>query len=402
MISEETMSIGSKRELYQVVNNRYHRANKVEKGKILDEYSANAGLSRKYATRLLNEGYKRGKKKPGPTPRYAKDQEFLEALRLFWRTLNYPCGKLLKPTLEELTSLYTLNCGGKLSESTKAKLLTVSSSTIDRLCRRWKAKKGKSTTKPGSILRTEIPIQGSRWDIEKPGFVEADTVAHCGESAKGPFISSLTLTDIATQWTENRAIWSKSGKATLEAIRDMQKTFPFELKGFDSDNGSEFMNVFLKKYFLKQNINFTRSRPYRKNDNAHVEQKNWSHVRQLLGYGRFENPDLVPVLNELYKNYWGWYKNMFIPCMKLIEKRQVGSKIYRIHDKPMTPYQRVLNSPHVSEEKKQVLKKIRESLDPFSLKAEIDKRLQVVRRLASVSFEQWINSHPDVIEVLPS
>lgn len=130
--------------------------------------------------------------------------------------------------------------------------------------------------------------------------------------------------------------------------------------------------------------------------------KNWSHVRQLLGYGRFENPDLVPVLNDLYKNYWNLYKNMFIPCMKLIEKKQINSKIYRIHDKPLTPYQRVLNSPHVSEEKKQMLKEIRESLDPFTLKAEIDKRLQIVWRLASVSFKQWINSHPDMIEVLPS
>lgn len=401
MITGEGMSISGKRELFQVVKTRYHKANKPEKSKILDEYSANAGLNRKYATRLLNEGYKRGKRKPGPSPRYSNDQEFLHILRIFWRTLNYPCGKILKPAIEELSNLYTIN-HGNISSEVRAKLITVSSSTIDRLCRNWKAKKGKSTTKPGSILRTEIPIQGCKWDVEKPGFVEADTVAHCGESAKGPFISSLTLTDIATQWTENRAIWSKSGKATLEAIRDMQKTFPFELKGFDSDNGSEFMNKFLKSYFQKHNINFTRSRPYRKNDNAHVEQKNWSHVRQLLGYGRFENPDLVPVLNDLYKNYWCWYKNMFIPCMKLIEKKQVGSKIYRVHDKPKTPFHRVIDSPHVLEEKKQMLKEIRQSLDPFTLKAEIDARLKIVRRMASVSFEQWINSHPDLLEVLPS
>ena len=399
IVSEINMSISTKRELFEAVKSRYHRANKGQKGVILDEFSANAGLNRKYATRLLNEGYRRGKKKPGPTPKYSNDKEFLFILRTFWKTLNYPCGKLLKPAIVEMAILYELKKHGVISDTVKEKLNTISSSTIDRICRQWKAKKGKSTTKPGSILRTEIPILGNRWDESVPGFVEADTVSHCGESAKGPFISSVTLTDIATQWTENRAIWSKSSKATLDAIRDMQKSFPFELKGFDSDNGTEFMNKYLKKYFLKQNIDFTRSRPYRKNDNAHVEQKNWSHVRQLLGYGRFENPDLVPVLNDLYKNYWGWYKNMFIPCMKLIEKRQVGSKIYRVHDKPQTPYQRVLNSQYVSEEKKLELKKIRESLDPFTLKAEIDKRLQIVRRLASVSFEQWIMNHPDTIEI---
>ena len=401
MITGEGMSITTKRELFRIVSVRYHQASKAKKGQILDEFSANASLSRKYAIRLLNEGYKGGKKKPGPSSRYANDLEFLEILRIFWKTLNYPCGKLLKPMLIELSHLYVLKVGS-ISEPVQHKLSIISASTIDRLTRRWKTKKGKCTTKPGSILRTEIPIQGSRWDVEKPGFVEADTVAHCGESSKGPFISSLTLTDIATQWTENRAIWSKSGKATLQAIRDMQKTFPFEIKGFDSDNGSEFLNKFLVKYFRKQDITFTRSRPYRKNDNAHVEQKNWSHVRQLLGYGRFENPDLVPVLNDLYKNYWGWYKNMFIPCMKLIEKKQLGSKIYRIHDKPQTPFHRVLASPYVSEEKKQMLKEIRESLDPFTLKAEIDKRLKIVRRLASVSFEQWIDSHPNILEVTPS
>ncbi len=297
------MSISTKRELFEAVKSRYHRANKEQKGVILDEFSANAGLNRKYATRLLNEDYRRGKKKPGPTPEYSNEKDFLFILRTFWRTLNYPCGKLLKPAISELAIIYELGEHGVISDSVKIKLSTVSSSTIDRICRQWKSKKGKSTTKPGSILRTEIPILGNRWDESVPGFVEADTVSHCGESAKGPFISSVTLTDIATQWTDNRAIWSKSSKATLEAIRDMQKSFPFELKGFNSDNGTEFMNKYLKKYFLKQNIDFTRSRPYRKNDNAHVEQKNWSHVKQLLGYGRFENPDLVPVLNDLYKNY---------------------------------------------------------------------------------------------------
>src|SRR5262249_31532820 len=160
----------------------------------------------------------------------------------------------------------------------------------------------------------EIPIQGKCWDQSIPGFVEADTVAHCGTSMKAPFISSLTLTDIATQWTENRAIWNRGAGETLKAIEDMKQSFPFELQGFDCDNGSEFLNHHLQRYFQERNIRFTRSRPYRKNDSAHVEQKNWSHVRQLVGYGRFENPDLLPVLNDLYKNYWNPFKNFFLPC----------------------------------------------------------------------------------------
>ena len=381
------LSMSSKSELFDVVSKRYHRANKVEKGRILDEFSANLGFSRKYAIRLLNEGYKRGKKRPGPRAIYGNDAEFCRVLRRMWRLLHYPSGKLLKPELGILIPYYE-NHYESISESVKEKLTRVSSATLDRILRKYK-RRGKATTKPGSLLRTEIPIQGCIWNESIPGFMEADTVAHCGMTTRGEYIHTLTLTDIATSWTECRAIFGKSAHNTLDAIRDIQKHLPFPLQGFDSDNGTEFINQHLVRYMAAQNVRMTRSRPYRKNDNAHVEQKNYSFVRQIMGYGRMENPDLIPIMNELYRDNWCLLKNMFTPCMKLIEKKRVGSKIYKIHDKPRTPYNRVLESEHVSDEYKQKLQTLYEALDPFTLKNNVDNLSKIIKKLSKVSFKDW-------------
>ncbi len=380
------MSIGSKRELYSVVKLRYQYASRDQKSRILDEYSANAGISRKYAIRLLNEGYRKGKKKPGRKSIYSNDREFCEALRIVWKLFNYSSGKILTPQIPELLKHYELHYPA-LSVETKNKFLKVSSATVDRILRKYKSR-GKVTTKPGSLLRTEIPIQGNVWEESKPGFLEADTVAHCGMTTQGIYINTVTLTDIATQWTECRAMFGKGAHETLLAINEMKSSFPFEMKGFDSDNGSEFINQHLVRYMAERNIKFTRSRPYKKNDNAHVEQKNYSFVRQLMGYARLENPDLVPVMNEVYVN-WCRLKNFFIPNMKLIEKRRVGSKIYKVHDKPITSYQRVLNSSHVSDEKKLQLQRFYESLDPFQLKKNMDALTKQIPALARISFNDW-------------
>lgn len=218
-------------------------------------------------------------------------------------------------------------------------------------------------------------------------------MAHCGASGKGPFILTVTLTDIATQWTESRAIWTKTIERVVGAIQDIESTMPFPIQGFDCDNGSEFLNDHLIRYFKKKRIPLTRSRPYRKNDNAHVEQKNWMHARQLFGYARFENPDLVPVMNDIYARLWFPYKNFFIPRMKLKEKIRVGSRIVRKYDEPMTPYHRVLASPLIPEEKKLQLQEQIKNLNPFRLKDEINKRMQLVQRLARVSFDEWQLAH---------
>ncbi len=383
------MTRASKREYFQAIIRRYHRSNRKGKSQILDEFCQVCELNRSYAIRLLNQGYKRKSKRPGRVSKY-QDPEFLKVLTRIWSTTGWVCGKLLKRALPRWVPLYESRIG-VIAEPHRKKLLLVSAATIDRLLRgaRAKAGKGKGITKPGSLLRSEIEICGSIWDETRPGFVEADTVAHCGSSSQGPFVLSVTLTDIATQWTESRAIWTKTAERVVEAIKDIETSMPFPIQGFDCDNGSEFLNDHLVRYFKNKRIPLTRSRPYRKNDNAHVEQKNWMHARTLFGYGRFENPDLVPIMNDIYKNLWSPYKNFFIPGMKLKEKIRVGSRIVRKYDTPMAPYDRVVASPDVPEEKKQQLTEWMKTLNPFDLKDEIDKRMNLVRKLARISFDEW-------------
>ena len=219
---------------------------------------------------------------------------------------------------------------------------------------RLKLRKGLSGTKPGSLLKNQIPIRTDNWDINKPGFIEADTVAHCGNSLAGDFIWSITMTDILTGWTENRAVWNKGAIGVNKQVKDIENRLPFELLGFDCDNGSEFLNHHLLRYFTdrKNKVNFTRSRPYKKNDNAHVEQKNWTQVRHLFGYDRLDIKSLVEPMNDLYSNEWSLYNNFFRPSQKLIKKTKINSKYIKKYDKPKTPYERLLDSGILSEEKK--------------------------------------------------
>jgi hypothetical protein len=266
---------------------------------------------------------------------------------------------------------------------THEQLLSVSAATIDRLLKPVRAthgRKGLGGTKPGSLLKNQIPIRTHFWDVSQPGFMEADTVAHCGNSLAGDFVWSLTMTDIHTTWTENRATWNKGAEGVLTQIKDIEAWLPFALLGFDCDNGSEFLNYHLLRYFTDHPSApaFTRSRPYKKNDNAHVEQKNWSHVRQLFGYDRFEDRGLVDLMNDLYANEWSLYQNHFCPSMKLREKRRINSKYYKKYDAPQTPYLRVLASEHVTEEAKERLRNLHMSLNPFILKRTIEKKLKVI------------------------
>jgi len=218
--------------------------------------------------------------------------------------------------------------------------------------------------------------------------VEADTVAHCGNSLAGDFIWSLTLTDIHTGWTECRAMWNNGAAGVIQQIENIQAGLPFELKGFDCDNGSEFLNHHLVRYFSEhkpRKIRFTRARPYKKNDNAHVEQKNWSHVRQLLGYDRLDNPKLVELINDLYRNSWSLLQNHFGPTLKLLQKKRINSKYYKKYDNPKTPYQRLLEAEQVSENSKDTLKKQHQLLDPFKLRQQIDRQLKTIFELVPVT-----------------
>lgn len=377
---------------------RYRQASKKEKGVMLDEYCATSGHTRKHAIKLLRKqknGSRMSKSKKlvetrGRKPQYTSP-ELLEALKRIWLCSDQMCGKRLCPIIGEWLSHYDKHYP-PLSDEHKQQLLKMSSATIDRLLRPYRAShpKGKTGTKPGSILKTQIPILTDQWDNEVPGFVEADTVAHCGDSLAGDFIWSLDLTDIATGWTELRACWSKGATGVVENIKDIEESLPFNLKGFDSDNGSEFLNYHLLRYFAdpkdseKLRLQFTRSRPYKKNDNAHVEQKNWSHIRQLLGYSRLDDKALQPLINDLYKNEISLFNNYFRPCVKLLKKERIGSKIKKKHSVAQTPYQRLLDSTHITEDAKVKLKNTYQALDPFELRKQIEAKLKHIFSLVDI------------------
>lgn len=367
---------------------RYRRASRATKGVILDEFCSVCGHSRKYAIRILNHPPSTSTKRHvGRKPVY-RDDEFLTALKRIWFASDQMCSKKLVSAIKLWLPFY-----GKtfdpLTPGTRKLLLSISAASIDRALQpaRVKLRKGRCMTRPGTLLRNQIPIRTHHWDVTQPGFVEADTVAHCGNSIAGEFVWSLTFTDILTTWTENRATWGKGSIGVLNQIKDIESHIPFTLKGFNCDNGTEFLNNHLLRYFTDRPkvVSFTRSRPYKKNDNAHVEQKNWSHVRQLLGYDRLDQPELVPMINNLYANEWSLYQNHFCPSFKLVEKTRINSKYRKKYDKPKTPYQRVMESKHISKEVKQKLKAVHLTLDPFILKTEIERKLKRIFQLVKVT-----------------
>ena len=238
-------------------------------------------------------------------------------------------------------------------------------------------KRGRSTTKPGTLLKKHIPIKTKQWDEERPGYIEADTVAHCGGSLAGEFAYTVDTVDIATGWTEQRAVLGKGETGVLLRLKDIESSYPFPLLGFDSDNGGEFINYHALKYFTQREkpVEFTRSREYESNDNAHVEQKNWTHVRQYLGYDRLDDPRVVDLMNELYTSEWRTYLNFFLPSVKLLSKERIGSKTIKKHDKPKTPYQRALESKHVKPDVKEHLRNQFKTSNPFELKKGMEKKL---------------------------
>lgn len=378
------MSPRSKQEYREAVHLRYKNATRHEKTAILDEFCATCGCHRKHAVRVLKRFKRFTKPKPkkrGPKPIYRKD-EVINPLKRIWLTANLPCSKRLKAILPIWLPGYDQQFGKLPPEVTKA-LLSISPATIDRLFAHTRIqykKRGRSTTKPGTLLRKQIPIQTNQWDESKPGFLEADTVAHCGESLAGMFVYTLDTIDIATGWTEQRAVWGKGETGVLEQIKDIEKSLPFPLLGFDSDNGSEFLNYHLFRHFSQRNqpVRFTRSRAYHKDDNAHIEQKNWTHVRQWLGYERLDQPQIVPLLNNLYRREWRLFHNFFCPSVKLIAKERSGSKTIKHHDSPKTPYQRIIASPDIPDSIKQSLSKQLEKNNPFLLRKAMGKKLKMI------------------------
>jgi len=375
----------SKREYLLAIWGRYQRVGRQFKSKILDEFCSVCGYARKYAIGLLSRKPRQRRQRPGPRPHYGA--QVLEPLKYIWLKSEQMCSKRLKAALPLWLPFYEQK-HGPMTEPVRKKLLRISPATIDRVLKKTRARypgKGLSGTRPGRLLKIQIPIRTDNRDIDRPGYLEADTVAHCGASMAGSFIWSATFTDIFSQWTENRAVWNKGSTDVLREVKDLETGLPFELLGFDVDNGSEFLTCHLWRYFLNRPrpIPLTRSRPYRKNDQAHVEQKNWTHVRQLLGYQRLERPELIPLMNDLYRT-WGLFHNFFSPTLKLRSKSRKGSKTLRKYFKPQTPYQRLLDCPHLSQEQKQRLRAQYQQLNPFDLKEQVEQKLKLVFDTARV------------------
>lgn len=380
------MSIELRRAYLAEIRDRYQKAPKRQKFLILNEFCAVCRYSRKYAIRILNGRVEPRMKKTGPKSPYRENSEFIEVLKYIWEATGRACSKKLKAALPIWLPKYKEK---RISILTKTQLLAVSPASIDRFLKPFKSEciKGLSTTKRPHI-KSKIPIELLDKHAAEPGHVEADTVSHCGDSAEGKFVSTLTVVDLCSAWTENRATWTKHAEKIVEALSDIEKSLPFLMISFASDNGSEFLNETLYNYLKdpkKGRVQMKRRRPYKKNDAAHVEQKNDTHVRQLFGYDRLDDERFVPIMNEIYRAYWNPLHNFFIPSLKLKEKIRVGARIKKIYEKPKTPYERLLESESISQAMKRRLKMLHEGYNPFTLKKLLDEKMRLYYRLVETS-----------------
>jgi len=382
------LDLKARQSLVRVNADRYQKSSKKEKGKILDEFVESTGYRRCYASLLLSRHGRRVRVDRKTTligdisKRVRKKREViygpdvLEAVKKIWANLDFLCGKRLKAVLTETLARMEKWGEIKVSSSTKQKLERISAATIDRLLaaeRKRLELKARSGTKPGTLLRSQIQIRtSSDWDENRPGFGEIDLVSHGGGDERGDFAQSLCFTDIASAWSDAIAVRNKAQLHVFNGLQSVRKRLPFKLLGIDSDNGSEFINAHLVNYCREQQIVFTRSRPYRKNDNCFVEEKNYTLVRRAVGYLRYDTAEEVEILNRLY-HYWCLRTNYFLPTMKLIEKTRVGSKVVKKYDSPTTPYQRLLASKQLHARDKQQLRQEYQKLNPAQLTREIGR-----------------------------
>lgn len=385
------MSGLEKRCIVDVLKSRYRRSRRATKSQIIGELCERLSVGRKHAIRLLNGksvGRPRNPSRIGRPGKY-QDKAFRDALRRVWGITRYPCSRALKSAIPLWLGAIEAE-HGSFTPDIRERLLAISPPTIDRILRPFKAAKGKSFTR-STGFRDEIPIQGNIWDISAPGFMETDTVAMCGGSLLGEFVNALTMVDIFSIWTEVRAIFGRGSNAAFDAIRDIEHWLPIAVLGYDADNGGEVLNRHLYEYFYTERINkgqppvgVTRSRAYKKNDNAHVEQRNDTMVRKFLGYERMDRRELLPLINYYFAEIVCPLVNHFMPSFKLSEKIKVHSRIRRIYKAPMTPYHRLMNSQHLSPAQKLRLKLTHEALNPVTLSNE-ERR---VRKLIDASLRE--------------
>jgi len=363
---------------------------------MIDEVCDTLGWDRKHAIKALNGKVTLGSKakKRGSKPTHGEKEQAIIAS--IWRSSEQPCGIRLKETLPLWISSYESRHGA-IDEVIRTRILGYSARTLDRITFPHRAsgeggRKGRKTGRASNRIKKFVPIRCGPQEFDEPGWMEADTVSHGGGSSSGAFLWSLTLTDFHSGWTELAALWGNSGREVRAGLVRIESRMPFPMLGFDCDNGSEFLNETLEAYLLKRkrSIEWTRSRAYKKNDQAHVEQKNFTHVRQLLGYGRFGDLDLKIMVDELYEKAWLPMRNYFTPVMKLIKKERVGGKVRKKYDKPATPCDRLLACPKVSEAVKDGLRETRSQFDPMDLAEEVERRLaEIFNIVERIEEERW-------------
>jgi hypothetical protein len=372
-----------RQEYFRAIYGRYHRSTVEKKGTILDEFCKVCGYHRKYAIRRLNgpapEAQPRPRRSRGPS--YSRLA--IAALAQIWEAAGYPWSVRLKALLP--LWLPWLRKRSALSPKLERQLLAISPRQIDRRLQSRKRilrRRMYGRTKPGTLLKHHIPIKTDHWDVTQPGFTEIDLVSHSGDCADGEFAHSFNLTDIHTTWTETRAVLGKGQAGILARLEEMRQALPFPLRGIDSDNGSEFLNHHLVGYCSSQQIQFTRGRPYKKDDNAHIEQKNWTHVRKLIGWDRYDSELAVGLLNDLYRHELRLMMNLFQPSVKLRRKQRVGSKLQRSYDPPQTPLDRLRAGKEFDRATVDDLLRLRATTDPFELATTIEMKLERIAALA--------------------
>jgi hypothetical protein len=367
------------------MRDRYVRAKgRKEKGQLLAEAVRVTGYHRKAVIRAWRRPERLGPRvrSRGRTRRYGP--AVVRALKVIWEAAGYPWSARLKALLPLWLPWARKRVA--LAPATEAGLRTISPRQIDRLLaadKRQRRRRLYGRTKPGSLLKHHIPVKTDHWDVDEPGFTEIDLVSHSGECAAGDFAQSVDLTDIHTTWVETAAVLGKSEVRVQEALEELRQRLPFALRGIDSDNGSEFINAHLYRYCQRHGIQFTRGRPYKKDDNAHIEQKNWTHVRKHMGYLRYDTPAAVAAMNNVYADL-RLLQNLFLPSVKLQSKERVGARLRRRYGPPCTPLDRVRACPQADQAKVAAHVALRDRLDPFALAARIDRKLERVYALATV------------------
>lgn len=375
---------------------RYHKAkSRKEKSQIVSEFCLSYDCHRKHALRLLNspppdkECPRRKKRKPLYSSR------IISILEAVWQSSGYPWSVRLKATLK--VWMPWIRERFSITPEEQKQLLAISPAQMDRRLKskkQWIRKKVYGSTRTGAILKHQIPIKTDSWNIRVPGYIESDLVSHCGGNASGLFAHTLDWSDIQSQWSERRAILGRGQLDVLQSSQEMEAELPFRLRGIDCDNDGSFINEHLFGYCRNRKIQFTRSRPYKKNDNAHIEQKNNTHVRQILGYVRYDTPEAVNAINDLYKNELRIFQNYFQPSVKLVKKIRVGSKVTKKYDSPQTPYQRLLQSGKADPKKLEAFKIAAQQWNPFDLSEVSEQKLEKIYALASKTPRKWLPSPP--------